>query len=83
VKKLYVGNLAYSVTDSDLRDLFSPHGLVEGAAIISDRTTGESKGFGFVEMADDDADRAIAALDGKEHCGRALRVNVARPRARF
>ncbi len=80
-KKLYVGNLPYDVSSSDLEQLFSEHGTVTSAEVISDRATGRSKGFGFVEMSsDDEADAAISALNAKEHAGRALTVNVARPR---
>jgi RNA recognition motif-containing protein len=77
--KLYVGNLAYSVNDTTLRSLFEPFGNVESARVISDRDTGSSKGFGFVEMADADAQKAMGALNGREVDGRALRVNEARP----
>ncbi len=81
-KKLYVGNLAFSFTSSDLERLFADHGTVDSAEVIMDRTTGQSKGFGFVEMSSDaEADAAIAALDGQEHGGRTLKVNEARPRA--
>ena len=80
-KKLYVGNLSYGVSSSDLQAMFSPHGTVESAEVINDRATGRSKGFGFVEMANDsDAQAAISALNGQEHEGRALTVNEARPR---
>ncbi len=80
-KKLYVGNLPYSVSSSDLEQLFSQHGTVESAEVISDRMTGRSKGFGFVEMASDsEAQAAIAALNGQEHDGRPLTVNEAKPR---
>ena len=80
-KKLYVGNLGYGVTDNDLVTMFEPHGTVESAQIIMDRDTGRSKGFGFVEMkTDQEAQAAIAALNGKEVEGRALTVNEARPR---
>ena len=80
-KKLYVGNLSYDVTSSDLEQLLSQHGTVQSAEVISDRMTGRSKGFGFVEMgSDDEAQAAIAALNGQEHGGRALTVNEARPR---
>src|SRR5436190_106064 len=80
-KKLYVGNLSYSTDSSELEQLFSQHGTVTSAQIISDRDTGRSKGFGFVEMADDaQAQAAIAALNGQEHDGRALTVNEAKPR---
>ena len=80
-KKLYVGNLGYGVTDSDLLAMFAPHGAVRTAQIIIDRDSGRSKGFGFVEMeSDQEAQAAIAALNGQESNGRALTVNEARPR---
>jgi RNA recognition motif-containing protein len=80
-KKLYVGNLAYSIGDSDLEQMFAPHGTVQSAQVIMDRDTGRSKGFGFVEMgSDQEAQTAITALNGKEVEGRALTVNEARPR---
>ena len=80
-KKLYVGNLSYDVDSSQLEQLFSAHGTVESAQVISDRDTGRSKGFGFVEMASDaEAQAAIAAMNGQEHGGRALTVNEARPK---
>ena len=80
-KKLYVGNLSYGATDSDLQTLFAPHGTVQSAQVIMDRDTGRSKGFGFVEMdSGDEAKAAIAALNGQEIDGRALTVNEARPR---
>jgi RNA recognition motif-containing protein len=80
-KKLYVGNLPYGVSDSDLRQLFEPHGTVESAQVIMDRDTGRSKGFGFVEMGNDqEAQTAIQALNGQELDGRSLTVNEARPK---
>jgi RNA recognition motif-containing protein len=80
-KKLYVGNLTYAMTDSEVRGLFEPHGTVESVQIIMDRETGRSKGFAFVEMgSDDQAQAAIAALNGSQIQGRALTVNEARPR---
>ena len=80
-KKLYVGNLTYGVTDSTLEQMFTAHGTVESAQVIMDRDTGRSKGFGFVEMkTDQEAQAAIAALNGKDVEGRALTVNEARPR---
>jgi len=80
-KKLYVGNMGYDVSSSDLEQLFTPHGTVQSAEVINDRTTGRSKGFGFVEMgSDQEAQAAIAALNGKDHGGRALTVNEAKPR---
>jgi cold-inducible RNA-binding protein len=81
-KKLYVGNMGYDVSSSDLEQLFTPHGSVQSAEVINDRDTGRSKGFGFVEMgSDQEAQAAIAALNGKDHNGRALTVNEAKPRA--
>jgi RNA recognition motif-containing protein len=80
-KKLYVGNLSYQVDSSELEQLFTAHGQVLSAQVINDRDTGRSKGFGFVEMANDnEAEAAIAALNGQQHNGRALTVNEARPR---
>jgi RNA recognition motif-containing protein len=80
-KKLYVGNLSYGVRDSDLEELFAAHGSVQSAQVIVDRDTGRSKGFGFVEMSNDEEARAaISALNGREVEGRALTVNEARPR---
>jgi cold-inducible RNA-binding protein len=80
-KKLYVGNLAYGVSDSDLQRMFEPHGTVQSAQVIMDRDTGRSKGFGFVEMgSDSEAQAAIQALNGTEVEGRALTVNEARPK---
>ena len=80
-KRLYVGNLSYRVDSSILEQLFSQYGQVNSAEVISDRESGRSKGFGFVEMADDnEATQAIEALNGQEHEGRALTVNEARPK---
>ena len=79
--RLYVGNLAYGVTSSDLEQLFAQHGQVQSAEVVSDRETGRSKGFGFVQMgSDEEAQAAIAALHGQQHEGRALTVNEAKPR---
>src|SRR3954454_18826834 len=79
--KLYVGNLPYTTTSTDLEQLFGQHGSVQSAEVIADRDTGRSKGFGFVQMgSDDEAQAAIAALNGQEHDGRALTVNEAKPR---
>ena len=79
--KLYVGNLAYGVSNTDLQNMFTPHGTVQSAQVIMDRDTGRSKGFGFVEMSSgNEATAAINALNGKEKDGRALTVNEARPR---
>jgi RNA recognition motif-containing protein len=81
VKKLYCGNLSYDVDSSALQEMFAAHGTVESAEVISDRDTGRSKGFGFVQMSSEaEADAAIAALNGKEVGGRALTVNEAKPR---
>jgi RNA recognition motif-containing protein len=80
-RKLYVGNLAYTITDSALEQMFAPHGTVQSAQIIMDRDTGRSKGFGFVEMgSDQEAQAAITALNGQQSDGRALTVNEARPK---
>jgi RNA recognition motif-containing protein len=80
--KLYVGNLSYNVGDNELQQLFSTFGTVTSAKIITDRDTGRSKGFGFVEMGtNDEANAAIASLNGKEIDGRALTVNEAKPKA--
>ena len=80
-KKLYVGNLPYSVSDSDLQQMFAAHGSVVSAQVIMDRDTGRSKGFGFVEMASDaEAQTAIQAMNGHEMDGRPLTVNEARPK---
>ena len=79
--KLYVGNLSYSAGENDLREMFSAFGAVESVAVITDRDTGRSKGFGFVEFANDaEAQAAIAAQNGKEVSGRALTVSPARPK---
>jgi len=80
-KRLYVGNLSYDVDSSELEQLLSEHGTVESAEVVSDRMTGQSKGFGFVEMgSDEQAQAAIEALNGQEVKGRPLTVNEARPR---
>ena len=79
-KRIYVGNLSYQTTETDLTTLFEQAGEVESASIITDRDTGQSKGFGFVEMGNEDADKAIAQFNGTEINGRALTVNEARPR---
>ena len=80
-KRLYVGNLPYSIDSSGLEQLFAAHGTVTSAEVIADRDTGRSKGFGFVEMESDEAAQAaIAALNGKDQGGRPLTVNEARPR---
>ncbi|MGM0675697.1 MAG: RNA recognition motif domain-containing protein [Spirochaetota bacterium] len=79
--KLYVGNLNFQTQEHELRDLFSQHGEVVSADVISDRETGRSRGFGFVEMATEEAARsAESALDGQEYDGRQLKVNEAKPR---
>jgi RNA recognition motif-containing protein len=80
-KRLYVGNLSYQVDSSELEQMFAAHGSVQSAEVVSDRMTGRSKGFGFVEMGtDEEAQKAIAALNGQENNGRALTVNEAKPR---
>ena len=80
---IYVGNLAYKTTDDDLRELFSAHGEVTSARVVTDRISGQSKGFGFVEMPDrDSAQKAIEATNGQDFQGRALRVNESQPKPR-
>jgi len=80
MKKLYIGNLPYSVTDDQLNELFAKFGTVASAVVITDRATGRSKGFGFVEFEDDAAaDTAMAEMDGYEMDGRPLKVSEARP----
>ena len=80
-KRLYVGNLSFNVSSSDLQQMFSAHGTVNSAEVISDRQTGRSKGFGFVEMSSDsEAQSAISALHGQSHDGRPLTVNEAKPK---
>lgn len=81
VKKLYVGNLPYTYSQSDLETLFAPHGSISSAQVVMDRETGRSKGFAFVEMETGPADAAIAALNGSDLNGRSLTVNEAKPRA--
>lgn len=83
MKKLYVGNLPYSVRDNELAEMFAEFGNVATAVVIMDRPTNRSKGFGFVELDDADADKAMAAMDGKEVQGRPLKVNEARPKKEF
>jgi cold-inducible RNA-binding protein len=79
--KLYVGNLSFETTENDLQDLFETHGKVTDVALMMDRTTGRSRGFAFVSMADTtEANAAVTALNGKEVSGRTLTVNEARPR---
>ena len=79
-KRIYVGNLSYQTTETDLTDLFEQAGEVESVNIITDRDTGRSKGFGFVEMGNEGADKAIALFNGSDLKGRSLTVNEARPR---
>jgi RNA recognition motif-containing protein len=80
-RKLYVGNLAFSVDSSGLEQMFAPYGTVESASIVTDRDSGRSRGFGFVEMSNgDEAQAAIEALNGSQQGGRALTVNEAKPR---
>jgi RNA recognition motif-containing protein len=80
VKKIYVGNLPWSATEAEIRDLFSAIGEVHSVAVITDRETGRSRGFGFVEMDDSDAETAIGQLNGRDMGGRPLRVNEAQER---
>ena len=78
---VYVGNLPFSTNGADLETLFAEYGEVESAAVITDRDTGRSRGFGFVEMPDDAANKAIENLNGSDYDGRQLTVNQARPRS--
>src|SRR3954470_7697327 len=81
MKKIYAGNFAFSLTEEELRGMFEPYGKVESATLVMDRDTGRSRGFGFVEMTDDnEANSAIAALNGRDSGGRPLTVNEARPK---
>ncbi|MGB5161092.1 MAG: RNA-binding protein [Thermoanaerobaculia bacterium] len=80
MKKIYVGNLSFNTTEDDLRQLFTEHGTVESVKLITDRQTGQSRGFGFVEMDPATADTAISALNGTTLGDRSLTVNEARPR---
>jgi cold-inducible RNA-binding protein len=81
MKNIFVGNLSFGATDESVRSLFASHGTVERVNIVTDRDTGQPRGFGFVEMTDDaEAGRAIAALNGKDLDGRALNVNEAHPK---
>lgn len=81
MKKIYVGNFAFSTSENDLRSMFEPFGRVESVTLVTDRDTGRSRGFGFVEMAEDkDANSAIEALNGRDSGGRPLTVNEARPK---
>jgi RNA recognition motif-containing protein len=82
VKKIYVGNLPWSCTETDLQELFATIGPVQSAAVITDRDTGRSRGFGFIEMDAADAEKAIAELNGRDMDGRPLRVNEAQDRRR-
>jgi len=82
VKKIYIGNFSFNMTEQELRSLFEPYGAVESATLVTDRDTGRSRGFGFVSMTnDEEADKAMAALNGRDSGGRALTVNEARPQA--
>lgn len=80
MKKIYVGNFSFNMSEEELRSMFEPYGNVESATLVTDRDTGRSRGFGFVTMSnDDEAEKAMAALNGKESGGRALTVSEARP----
>ncbi len=82
MKKIFVGNFSFNTTDADLRQWFQAHGSVESATVVTDRDTGRSRGFGFVEMPNNsEAEAAIAALNGSDAGGRPLTVNEARPKA--
>lgn len=81
MKKIFVGNIPHSTTEAELRTLFEPHGAIEQVSIVTERETGRSRGFAFVEMTDNgEAEKAIAALNGTELGGRALNINEARPK---
>ena len=80
MKTIYLGNLPFSATEDQVAELFGQHGEVQKVSLVSDRESGQSRGFGFVEMPIEDADRAIDALDGFDYQGRTLRVNEARDR---
>ena len=80
-KRIYVGNLPFSASESEVRELFEAHGAVHSVSLVEDRETGRPRGFGFVEMDDAAADAAISALNGQDMGGRSLNVNEARPRA--
>jgi RNA recognition motif-containing protein len=82
VKKLYVGNLPFSATETEINELFSKHGTVHSVALINDRETGRPRGFGFIEMDDEAATKAISALNGQEMGGRDLKVNEAQDKPR-
>ena len=81
MKKIFVGNFAFSTTEAELRSMFEPHGKVENVTMVTDRDTGRSRGFAFVEMTENgEAEKAIAALNGRDSGGRPLTVNEARPK---
>jgi cold-inducible RNA-binding protein len=81
MKKIFVGNFSFSLTEGELRSMFEPFGAIDSATVVTDRATGRSRGFGFVEMSNnEEAEKAIAALNGKDSGGRALTVNEARPK---
>jgi RNA recognition motif-containing protein len=81
MKKIFVGNFSFSMTEAELRSMFEPFGAIDSASIVTDRDTGRSRGFGFVQMPDNnEAGKAIAALNGKDSGGRPLTVNEARPK---
>jgi RNA recognition motif-containing protein len=81
VTKLYVGNLPFTATEDGVRTLFAAHGTVEKVSLINDRETGRPRGFGFVEMSNSDASRAMQALNGKDFDGRALKINEAQEKS--
>jgi len=82
VTKLFIGNLPFSATEQSVRALFEPHGTIESLALINDRETGQPRGFGFIEMSNADASKAMQALNGKDFEGRALKVNEAQAKER-
>ena len=82
MKKIYIGNFSFNMTEQELKSLFEPYGAVESATLVTDRDTGRSRGFGFVSMTnDEEAEKAMAALNGRDSGGRALTVNEAKPQA--
>src|ERR1700687_2766107 len=82
MKNIFVGNLSFNTTEQDIRSLFETHGSVDRVNVVTDRDSGQAKGFGFVEMTNDgEGDKAMAALNGHELAGRALTVNEARPKS--
>lgn len=80
MKNIYIGNIPFKASEEDIHELFGQYGSVNSVKLITDRETGKKRGFGFIEMEDDGAEKAIEALEGKEFMGRTLKVNLAKPR---